>query len=481
MTLKNAFCAGLCTAALLLPAVSDAQNRHGISISFGAYDFYGPQTGRYFLNDKLHLKYTEDKNGTATPTTPGTPGIDTVYHRALLWRPVGTFGYWLEAGSHFDLNFSLTMGFMDQPTGNDDTLYVQRTRNDDTRLKNEKFLGNLDARFHYNILDKRHWIASPYILAGIAGTYHDSYFGANIPLGLGVNVNLTKDKNLNLNIESAFRVAATSHDANAIQHSLGFVYWFKPGYRVPKPPAADATAKLAPLDTDNDGIEDAEDQCPTIPGMAQFNGCPDSDGDGISDKDDECPLVAGLAQFNGCPDSDGDGVPDNKDKCPYQAGTVERQGCPVPDRDNDGFADDVDRCPDVYSTTNQGCPEIRKEVIMQVDKAAKAIFFETGKATLKPISYKSLDAVVAILKADPSLYADIEGHTDNVQPKTYTNMDLSQRRADAVRDYLSGHGISADRMTATGFGETQPVADNGTAAGRAQNRRTVLKLRNYKK
>jgi outer membrane protein OmpA-like peptidoglycan-associated protein len=68
-----------------------------------------------------------------------------------------------------------------------------------------------------------------------------------------------------------------------------------------------------------------------------------------------------------------------------------------------------------------------------------------------------------------------------VQPKTYTNMELSQNRADAVRDYFVGKGISADRLTAQGFGETQPVADNGSAAGKAQNRRTAIKLRNYSK
>src|SRR5437588_7631760 len=116
---------------------------------------------------------------------------------------------------------------------------------------------------------------------------------------------------------------------------------------------------------------------------------------------------------------------------------------------------------------------------MEVEKAAKSIFFETGKATIKPISHKSLDAVVNVLKTDPTLYADIEGHTDNVVPKTYTNMELSQKRAEAVRQYFVNKGIDAGRLTAQGFGDTQPVADNKTEPGRAQNRRTVIKLRNF--
>jgi outer membrane protein OmpA-like peptidoglycan-associated protein len=120
-------------------------------------------------------------------------------------------------------------------------------------------------------------------------------------------------------------------------------------------------------------------------------------------------------------------------------------------------------------------------VLLQVDKAAKAVFFETGKSTIKKISYKPLDEIAEILKDDPSLYADIEGHTDNVQPKSYTNMELSQKRADAVRDYLVSKGVDSSRLTAQGFGETRPVADNDTAAGRAQNRRTIIKVRNYSK
>jgi outer membrane protein OmpA-like peptidoglycan-associated protein len=233
-------------------------------------------------------------------------------------------------------------------------------------------------------------------------------------------------------------------------------------------------------DMDNDGVMDDDDQCPTIAGTAALNGCPDSDGDGIADNKDDCPLVAGKAEFNGCPDSDGDGIPDQKDKCPYVAGQSQYDGCPPPDKDNDGFTDDVDKCPDQYSKTNNGCPEIRQEIIRQVEKAAKAIFFETAKATIKKASYKQLDAVVRVLKADPSLYADIEGHTDNVGNDEY-NMDLSQKRAEAVRDYFVSKGISADRLTAQGFGETQPIATNETATGRASNRRTVIKLRNYQK
>jgi outer membrane protein OmpA-like peptidoglycan-associated protein len=265
---------------------------------------------------------------------------------------------------------------------------------------------------------------------------------------------------------------------NHLQHTAGFIYWFKPGYR-PKTKAQELAEVLPPPDADNDGVTDSLDRCPSIAGPPRFAGCPDSDNDGVPDSRDECPLVAGDSSMNGCPDSDGDGINDKVDQCPYVAGTAERNGCPVPDKDGDGFNDNEDRCPDVYSKTNGGCPEIRREIIQQVERAAKAIFFETGKATIRKVSFKPLDQVVAVLRSNPELYADIEGHTDDVGDDA-SNMDLSQRRAQAVMDYFTSKGIAADRLTAKGYGETQPIATNETATGKAQNRRTEINLRNYR-
>jgi outer membrane protein OmpA-like peptidoglycan-associated protein len=447
-----------------------AQN-HGIGIHFGGYDFYGPQTNKHFRSDRYIYTYNTE-----------TRKYDSSTEKRFYYRPMVKVSYWYQLNRAMDVNMHLSLASLEYPNSDDDTVFTRKYLYNETGNRRERFLGEFDVRFNYSILPRDKWLVSPYVFAGLYASYHDVYFGAGIPLGLGLNINLTKDRALSLNLESAYKIAVTSHDADHLQHSVGFVYWFKPGYRVPASGGStQETAALAPpADSDNDGINDTEDQCPTIAGTAQFNGCPDSDNDGISDRDDACPLVAGMAQFNGCPDTDGDGIADNTDKCPYLAGTADRQGCPVPDKDNDGFNDDEDRCPEVYSKTNMGCPEIRREIITQVEKAAKAIFFETAKSTIKPISFKSLDAVVRILKADPTLYADIEGHTDNVGDDAY-NMTLSQERAESVRAYFVSKGVDANRLTSQGFGETQPVATNESAAGKAQNRRTVIKLRNYAK
>ncbi len=224
-------------------------------------------------------------------------------------------------------------------------------------------------------------------------------------------------------------------------------------------------------DGDQDGIADAEDRCPQQAGPAKTQGCPDRDGDGFADRDDRCPQQAGPASLKGCPDGDHDGLPDLDDRCPKRAGPVALKGCP--DKDGDGIPDLDDRCPDVKGVKEQqGCmPEVAKKF----SGAIKGITFGTNSAKILPASHKVLDEAVAAMKEYPTLKLTIEGHTDNVG-KPAKNQELSQSRAEAVRDYLVGKGIEAGRVQATGHGDTRPVEDNKKAKGRAANRRIEFKL-----
>ena len=227
-------------------------------------------------------------------------------------------------------------------------------------------------------------------------------------------------------------------------------------------------------DADGDGIQDKLDACPNQSGDAKFNGCPDTDGDGVSDKDDACPTTAGLAAFGGCPDTDGDGVEDRKDKCPNLAGAIAGEGCP--DTDGDGVFNNIDKCPDVAgAVANKGCPEIKKEVIQKIALAAKGINFETGKAVITAGSFKSLDDLVTLLNSYPGASVEIQGHTDN-NGTPESNKTLSQERANSVKRYLSAGGVSEARMTAVGYGQEMPLADNKTEAGKTKNRRVDFKL-----
>ena len=195
-------------------------------------------------------------------------------------------------------------------------------------------------------------------------------------------------------------------------------------------------------------------------------------------ENDKCPTVPGLAKYEGCPipDTDKDGINDEEDKCPSEAGVARYAGCPVPDRDKDGINDEEDKCPDVPGVAaQQGCPEITEEVTKTVNYAAKNVYFATGSTKLLKQSYKPLDELVNVLSDNTSLKLKIDGHTDNVGNDDF-NMKLSDGRAASVKSYLVGKGISEDRLESEGFGETTPVADNKTSAGRSKNRRVEMKV-----
>ena len=233
-------------------------------------------------------------------------------------------------------------------------------------------------------------------------------------------------------------------------------------------------------DSDGDGIEDSKDDCPNEAGLAEYNGCPDSDGDGVSDNKDNCPNVAGLKSLDGCPDADGDGVADGDDKCPNEAGPAANNGCPWPDSDGDGVLDKDDQCPNEAGTVaNNGCPEIvlpTEEVQNQLTEYARTINFNTGKSTFKEATYPTLKAIAAILNEYPKANFTIEGHTDSTGSEA-TNQLLSEKRANAVMDYLVNNGIMGARLNAVGYGEGSPIAENNTRSGRAANRRVEVTLK----
>lgn len=278
--------------------------------------------------------------------------------------------------------------------------------------------------------------------------------------------------------------------------------------------------KGCPLDTDKDSIPDYYDKCPDTPKEAystiDSDGCPlDTDGDGVFDYLDKCPdtpyQAYGTVDKKGCPkDTDNDNVPDYLDKCPQtpiaERNNVDSVGCTIVivqpvvdtmlidsakvlidtvkvpvddakpvvadvDTDGDGIVDRLDRCPQLAGVaSNDGCPEIKKEVHVIFQKALQGIQFETAKFIIKPLSYVILEHVARVLNENPNYMVEIQGHTDN-EGLPEKNQILSENRANAVRDYLISKGIDAKRLTAKGYGQLRPVAPNSTMVGRAKNRR----------
>ncbi len=225
-------------------------------------------------------------------------------------------------------------------------------------------------------------------------------------------------------------------------------------------------------DADSDGVADGDDACPNDAGP--INGCPDGDGDGVADNADKCPGVAGDGA-DGCPsdpDSDGDGVADSKDPCPNAAGPL--NGCP--DGDGDGVADNVDKCPTLGGTvTADGCPVVPTRVTEVFNRALQGIQFETGSNRIRSASRAILGEVITIMKDNSTYLLNIGGHTDSIG-SSESNQRLSQRRADAVKKYLTDRGVDSSRVNAVGYGESNPIADNKYNAGRKQNRRVELSV-----
>jgi len=199
-------------------------------------------------------------------------------------------------------------------------------------------------------------------------------------------------------------------------------------------------------------------------------GCPlDTDGDGVPDHLDKCPGTPEGVKVDsrGCPrDSDGDGVPDYLDECPGtpEGVIVDCKGCPL-DSDGDGVYDSFDKCPGTPQgalVDEDGCWTIGDTL------------FDFDKYNIKAEYHPVLDQVVTVFEINPSLKAEIQGHTDNFGTRAY-NQVLSNRRANAVVNYLVQGGVDRARLYPVGYDFSQPRASNETAEGRALNRRVEIR------
>jgi OOP family OmpA-OmpF porin len=186
-------------------------------------------------------------------------------------------------------------------------------------------------------------------------------------------------------------------------------------------------------------------------------------------------------------DSDGDGVVDRLEQCPDtpKGATVDAAGCPS-DSDRDGILDGLDQCADTPAgarVDSVGCPivtSLQEQALVDDGIIRLAnLHFSSGKAEIHPDDFPVLDEVGEILVRWPMAQIEIGGHTD-AQGSDEKNQLLSEQRAQAVRDYLATKfaDLGAERLTVKGHGETQPVADNATPEGRAQNRRVEFKVLN---
>jgi len=228
------------------------------------------------------------------------------------------------------------------------------------------------------------------------------------------------------------------------------------------------------IDMDKDGVADYKDKCLSTPSGAEvaLNGCAvDTDKDGVPNGLDKCANTPKNAPIDkkGCAlDSDKDGVINLFDKCPdtLKELEVDVDGCPV-DSDKDGVPNYKDKCPNTPSDVKvnfQGCPVI----------AEYRFHFNTNSFNISPKYYKQIKKLVKVLQNNKEIKIEIEGFTDNKGSYIY-NKELSLKRANALRDILiTKYGIMKERIEVIGYGIDNPIADNSTEEGRAENRRIVI-------
>jgi outer membrane protein OmpA-like peptidoglycan-associated protein len=379
-----------------------------------------------------------------------------------------SISYWKGLTKRLDFSLKTNLMFRDYSVNFKNYAYKQTT----------EFGAELEPTLNLRAFSDKA-LFNPFLTAGVGGGYYTNRFGAYVPAGLGLQVNFNDLTYMFVQAQYKWTLTKDVLGDNLF-YSIGFAQNIgkeKPKVVPPPPPPV----VEPPKDRDGDGVLDVDDRCPDVPGLASLQGCPDRDGDGIADIDDKCPDVPGLARYQGCPipDTDKDGINDEIDKCPTVPGLARYQGCPIPDTDGDGVNDEEDKCINEKGpASNFGCPIISEELIKRVNLAAKNVFFATASSKLLSKSFPKLNDVVTILNENPSYKVQIDGHTDS-QGKDDYNQTLSDQRAASVKAYLVSKGISESRLASAGYGETKPVADNNTAAGRAKNRRVEMTLSNY--
>ena len=305
----------------------------------------------------------------------------------------------------------------------------------------------LDGTYYFAGQDKA-W--NPYVSAGAghanfgeddssairtAGTNHDE---TRVNVGTGLRYNVSDLISLRGDLREFHGIDESTFDT---QVSLGISVAF-----------SRTVGDAAPKDADEDGVPDSRDQCPGTPAGATVDstGCePDADNDGVADVRDACPDTPRGAEVNsrGCElDSDNDGVVNSQDLCP---GTT--AGAKVDD---------------------SGCEGVTETV----ETFTVEVQFPLESAKIGDEYDDEIRRVANSLKENPGTVVEIAGHADNTGKASY-NQRLSQRRAEAVADRLTDSlGVDPADVSAKGYGESEPVASNATAAGRAENRRVEARI-----
>lgn len=284
------------------------------------------------------------------------------------------------------------------------------------------------------------------------GFFFDAGAGAKVPF----------TENLALKLEAIYMAKVGTNNAGFADSNLvvmaGLTFAF-----------GDTGAKAAPVSEPKAVEPEAPKAAPVVVAAVVST---DDDNDGVLNTLDKCPntLPGIVVGEDGCEkDDDKDGVVNSHDNCPTTVigAKVDTQGCNV-DSDNDGILNTDDLCPNTVAGTevnSDGCPKT----------IALSINFENNSDVIKADSQEQLQKYADFLNANKNYSALLIGYTDSRGSASY-NQKLSEKRAASVANDLQSKGVNASQLTYEGRGEANPIADNATSQGRAQNRRIEAEL-----
>ncbi len=396
-------------------------------------------------------------------TLPQTDYESTKIGYAL--RGAGEYFFKTKSIHYFGLK--LNLGY-DQVTGEDSRGVLSTANGQQTippKFSTGIFTVGLAAT--YGILIEN--VVIPYLSGGVSGASFDPTNGEGQPTS-GNTANLYDKTALMYNLEAGVKIFVSEKVSLNISANQ---YWPQTDYIDDVAAAYENDAyttvivgvSFSPFinnDPDNDGIKGSADICANEPedydGFEDEDGCPDvdNDADGVLDVTDKCPNDAedidGFEDEDGCPDldNDADGILDIYDQCPNEP------------EDFDGVADE-DGCPDLEEVIGEG-----KFLLMDDD------IFSENSAEIMVEGKTYLDRVIVQLQMYPDVKWRIEGHMDSNGDKRFLR-NLSLDRAKAVLEYFTYFGgLNRENFQVFGMGDTFPIADNSTEAGRSENRRIEI-------
>ena len=315
------------------------------------------------------------------------------------------------------------------------------------------YSGEVFLRKTFNNKKKlRPFIKSGFGISGIdRGLFGDSipfsqYFSKTLSPSFGAQFRLTD--HIGFEISSSFNKAIDKKGITHLRHN------------------ASLYIGLGDTDKDGDGIINRKDKCPKIPGLSEFNGCPDADIDGIPDPEDKCPEIFGEQVNNGCPEADNLSE-ENKMQVDENSESQIATESPT-------FSDNISSIDQQSSEDKLVALEDEKISNITLPDEQMLIYFPANSSrVLGKTTIKKLKNIVDILLSEMDLKVLLEGHSSN-DGDFSINLNLSQQRANIVRDFLIEEGIESNRISVKALGEDEPIYDNNKTQGRVLNRCVLI-------